>query len=100
MGGERDRPAGFRDAGRNGLLIAHSGGRPGPVTLVGCYESALADKVTPLVTVVAQDAAEVGDVAAQLLSTTVSGDTPPPRGFAFLVSLIGHHSGEITPIVG
>jgi DNA-binding LacI/PurR family transcriptional regulator len=93
----------LQDAGSYGPPATHSDGRPGgrrragPVALIGFDEFALADKLTPPVTVVAQDPAAIGVTAAQLLFTRIKGDTSPPRDVLLLTRLIARGSGEITP---
>jgi LacI family transcriptional regulator, galactose operon repressor len=72
-------------------------GTIGGVALVGFDEFALADKMTPPVTVVAQDAAAIGATAAQLLFARIAGDTSPPREVTLLTRLIIRGSGEIAP---
>jgi DNA-binding LacI/PurR family transcriptional regulator len=74
-------------------------GRPGisPVALVGFDEFALADKLNPPVTVVAQDPAAIGATAAQLLFARINGDTSAPREVVLLTRLIARGSGEIAP---
>jgi LacI family transcriptional regulator len=67
------------------------------VALIGFDEFALADKLTPPVTVVAQDPAANGATAAQLLFTGINGDTSPPRDVLLLTRLIARTSGEIIP---
>jgi len=69
----------------------------GRVTLIGLGEFALADKLTPPVTVVAQDPAAIRAAAAQLLFTGINGDTSPPHDVLLLIRLIARASGEITP---
>ena len=69
----------------------------GRVALVGFDEFALADKLTPPVTVVAQDPATIGATAAQLLFGRIAGDTSPPREVVLLTRLIIRGSGEIAP---
>jgi DNA-binding LacI/PurR family transcriptional regulator len=69
------------------------------VALVGFDEFALADKLTPPVTVVAQDPAAIGATAAQLLFARINGDTSPPRSLVLLTRLIPRGSGEIAPAV-
>ena len=69
----------------------------GRVALVGFDEFALADKLTPPVTVVAQDPATIGATAAQLLFGRIAGDTSPPREVVLLTRLIVRGSGEIAP---
>jgi len=73
--------------------------RVGPVALVGFDEFALADKLNPPVTVVAQDPAAIGATAAQLLFGRINGDTSPPREVVLLTRLIARGSGEIAPRV-
>ena len=60
--------------------LADQGGR---IALVGFDEFALADKLTPPVTVVAQDPAAMGAAAAQLLFAKIAGDTSPARELIF-----------------
>jgi len=74
-------------------------GREGitPVALVGFDEFALADKLNPPVTVVAQDPAAIGATAAQLLFARINGDTSPARDVVLLTRLIARGSGEIVP---
>jgi LacI family transcriptional regulator len=72
----------------------------GPVALVGFDEFALADKLSPPVTVVAQDPAAIGATAAQLLFARINGDTSPPRQVVLLTRLIARGSGEIAPARG
>jgi DNA-binding LacI/PurR family transcriptional regulator len=66
-----------------------------PVALVGFDEFALADKLNPPLTVVAQDPAAMGATAAQLLFGRISGDTSPPREVVLLTRLLTRGSGEI-----
>jgi LacI family transcriptional regulator len=68
-----------------------------PVALVGFDEFALADKLSPPVTVVAQDPAAIGATAAQLLFARINGDTSAPREVVLLTRLIARGSGEIAP---
>jgi len=74
-----------------------AGQRRGRVALVGFDEFALADKLDPPVTVVAQDPAAIGATAAQLLFARIAGDTSPPREVVLLTRLIVRGSGEIAP---
>jgi LacI family transcriptional regulator len=69
----------------------------GSMALVGFDEFALADKLTPRVTVVAQDPAAIGATAAQLLFARIGGDTSPPRDVVLLTRLVARGSGEIAP---
>jgi LacI family transcriptional regulator len=72
--------------------------RSDSVALVGFDEFALADKLTPQVTVVAQDPAAIGATAAQLLFARIDGDTSPPRDVVLLTRLVMRGSGEIEPV--
>jgi DNA-binding LacI/PurR family transcriptional regulator len=67
------------------------------VALIGFDEFALADKVSPPVTVVAQDPVALGVTAAQLLFSRIAGDTSPPREVVLLTRLVIRGSGEIPP---
>jgi DNA-binding LacI/PurR family transcriptional regulator len=67
------------------------------VALIGFDEFALADKVSPPVTVVAQDPIALGATAAQLLFSRIAGDTSPPREVILLTRLVIRGSGEIPP---
>ncbi|MGH3260822.1 MAG: LacI family DNA-binding transcriptional regulator [Trebonia sp.] len=69
------------------------------VALVGFDEFALAGKLDPPVTVVAQDPAALGAACAQLLFTRIDGDTSPPRTVMLLTRLVVRGSGEIAPRV-
>jgi LacI family transcriptional regulator, galactose operon repressor len=73
-------------------------GRADNVALVGFDEFSLADKLTPRVTVVAQDPAAIGGTAAQLLFARIDGDTSPPRDVVLLTRLMVRGSGEIAPV--
>jgi DNA-binding LacI/PurR family transcriptional regulator/ABC-type nitrate/sulfonate/bicarbonate transport system substrate-binding protein len=73
----------------------HGPGGVSPVALVGFDEVALADKLTPPVTVVAQDPAAIGATAAQLLFARINGDISPARQVVLLTRLIARGSGEI-----
>jgi DNA-binding LacI/PurR family transcriptional regulator len=72
-------------------------GWAGRVALIGFDEFALADKVSPPVTVVAQDPVALGATAAQLLFSRIGGDTSPPREVILLTRLVIRGSGEIAP---
>jgi LacI family transcriptional regulator len=79
---------GLQDDGRYG---------PGGIALIGFDEFALADKLTPPLTVVAQDPAAIGATAAQLLFARIAGDMSSPREVILLTRLIARGSGEIPP---
>jgi LacI family transcriptional regulator len=70
------------------------------VALIGFDEFALSDKLTPPVTVVAQDAGVLGATAAQLLFARISGDAAPVRDVILRTRLITRGSGEIPPAGG
>jgi DNA-binding LacI/PurR family transcriptional regulator len=95
---------GLQDAGRYGPAADGPGRRRGDgtgrVALVGFDEFALADKLNPPVTVVAQDPAAIGATAAQLLFARINGDTSSPRDVVLLTRLIARGSGEIAPADG
>jgi LacI family transcriptional regulator len=67
------------------------------IALIGFDEFALADKLTPPVTVVAQDPATLGATAAQLLFARIAGDTSPVREVTLRARLVIRGSGEIPP---
>jgi LacI family transcriptional regulator len=67
------------------------------VALIGFDEFALADKLSPPVTVVAQDPVALGATAAQLLFARIAGDTSPPREIILLTRLVVRGSGEVVP---
>lgn len=73
-------------------------GRSQPVALVGFDEFALADRVEPPVTIVAQDPAALGATAAQLLFSRIDGDTAPARSVVLLTRFVVRGSGEISPL--
>jgi DNA-binding LacI/PurR family transcriptional regulator len=70
-------------------------GREGRVALVGFDDFALADKLSPPVSVMAQDPVATGATAAQLLFARIDGDTSPPREVLLLTRLVARGSGEI-----
>lgn len=72
-------------------------GQADRTALVGFDELALADKLTPPVTVVAQDPAALGGTAAQLLFARLAGDTSPVREVVLKTHLVVRGSGEIPP---
>ena len=74
-------------------------GRADRIALVGFDEFALADKLSPQVTVVAQHPAAIGATAAQLLFSRIGGDISPPRSIVLVTRLVARGSGEIAPAV-
>ncbi|MEV4098974.1 LacI family DNA-binding transcriptional regulator [Nonomuraea sp. NPDC049649] len=67
------------------------------LALVGFDDFELSDLLRPAVTVIAQDPARMGRVAAELLFRRLSGDTGPAQNPILPVSLIPRGSGEISP---
>jgi LacI family transcriptional regulator len=63
--------------------------------VVGFDDIELADLLEPAVTVVAQDPAELGRAAADLLFRRLDGDDSPPEHVVVDVELIARGSGEI-----
>lgn len=72
----------------------------GKVAVIGFDDFALADRVEPPVTVVAQDPVALGATAAQLLFARIGGDTSPPRKVLLLTRLVVRGSGELAPRSG
>jgi LacI family transcriptional regulator len=70
------------------------------LALVGFDELALADKLSPPITVVAQDPAVMGAAAAQLLFERIGGDASPPREVILSTRFVTRGSGEIAPATG
>jgi LacI family transcriptional regulator len=77
------------------LAGTHELGR-GPA-FVGFDDFELADMLSPGVTVVAQDVARLGRVAAQLLFRRLAGDRGPAERSEIATQLIERGSGEIPP---
>ncbi|MCJ1676869.1 LacI family transcriptional regulator [Streptomyces sp. APSN-46.1] len=71
---------------------------PRPVALVGFDDFELADLLRPGVTVVAQDPAALGRVAADRLFRRLAGTPLPPTRTELPTRLIPRGSGEITPV--
>ncbi|NYI05164.1 LacI family DNA-binding transcriptional regulator [Allostreptomyces psammosilenae] len=67
------------------------------VALVGFDDFPLADLLEPGVTVIAQDAARMGETAATLLFERVNGDHSDPREVVIPTPLLIRGSGEIPP---
>ncbi|MEU8827737.1 LacI family DNA-binding transcriptional regulator [Streptomyces sp. NPDC048636] len=68
-----------------------------PVALVGFDDFELADLLSPAVTVVAQDAAQLGRTAADLLFRRLDGAGGEPRRVVLPTRLIPRGSGELPP---
>ncbi len=71
--------------------------RERPVALVGFDDFELADLLSPPVTVVAQDPADLGRSAAELLFRRLDGADDEPRTVSRPTTLIARGSGEIPP---
>jgi LacI family transcriptional regulator len=67
----------------------------GPVALVGFDDLELAELVTPPVTVIAYDAAELGRRAARLVWQRLAGDRGAPQRVVLPTILVARGSGEI-----
>jgi len=65
--------------------------------VLGFDDFTLADMMNPGVTVVAQDAAKIGRVAADLLFDRIEGTSKPPTTHVIPTMLIRRGSGEIPP---
>ncbi|MGP4001091.1 LacI family DNA-binding transcriptional regulator [Streptomyces sp. 8N706] len=72
-------------------------GRPRPVALVGFDDFELADLLSPGVTVVAQDAAQLGRTAAEQLFRRLDGAADEPARVELPTRLITRGSGELPP---
>lgn len=68
------------------------------VALVGFDDVPLADLVVPGVTVVAQDPAKIGRLAATTLFRRIGGDRSPTERHVVATTLIARGSGEIAPV--
>jgi LacI family transcriptional regulator len=67
------------------------------IALVGFDDLPLADLLEPAITVVAQDPANIGARACELLFQRMGGDTSPARTHTIPTRLIARGSGEIRP---
>jgi LacI family transcriptional regulator len=67
------------------------------VAVVGFDDFLLADLLSPAVTVVAQDPAAIGRIAAGLLFDRIAGDASPPQVRLVPTTLVRRGSGEIRP---
>jgi LacI family transcriptional regulator len=86
--------------GNNRLTVAvlrELAGRSRRPALVGFDDFELADLMVPGVTVVAQDPAGMGRVAARLLFDRLEGLSDPPRRVVLPTVLIPRGSGEVPP---
>jgi LacI family transcriptional regulator len=67
------------------------------VALIGFDDFPLADLLEPAVTVIAQDPAQMGRSAAQILFRRIDGDTTPPGEHWIPTALVRRGSGELPP---
>ena len=67
------------------------------MALVGFDDLELAELLTPPVTVVAYDAAELGRRAANLLAERLDGQERPPQRIVLPTTLVARGSGEVAP---
>jgi len=74
-----------------------AGGVQHRMAMVGFDDVPLADMLDPPVTVVAQDVAAIGTLAAQILFRRIDGDVSEPRAHIVPTRLVTRGSGEITP---
>jgi len=65
--------------------------------LVGFDDFALADKLTPPITLVAQNPDVIGVTAAERLFARINGDVSPPRELILRTRLVTRGSGEVRP---
>lgn len=79
-------------------VIQGLGEDAGKVAVVGFDDFTLAERLSPPVTVVAQDPVALGATAAQLLFARIAGDTSPPRKVLLLTRLVVRGSGELAPL--
>ncbi|WKX74533.1 LacI family DNA-binding transcriptional regulator [Streptomyces sp. XD-27] len=97
-----DRPAPVTAlfAGNNRVtvtIVRVLAGRLRPVALVGFDDFELADLLSPAVTVVAQDPAQLGRKAADMLFRRLDGGADAPRRVVLPTRLIVRGSGEFPP---
>jgi LacI family transcriptional regulator len=97
LAGEEPVTAIFCGNNRVSVLALHVlAARRQTVAMVGFDDFELADLLG--ITVIAQDTAELGRQAAELLFQRLDGDGPPPHRIVIPTRLIGRGSGELPPI--
>ena len=79
------------------LRALHATGRQHEVALVGFDDLLLSDLLQPGVTVMAQDPARIGTLAAELLFSRLAGSTVPEETLVVPAALVIRGSGEISP---
>lgn len=97
---DADRPVTALFAGNNRVtvtVVRVLAERPRPVALVGFDDFELADLLSPAVTVVAQNSAQLGRTAAEMLFRRLDGGADRPRRVVLPTRLIVRGSGEIPP---
>lgn len=70
------------------------------VALVGLDDMVLAELVVPAITVIAQDPAQIGRLAAERLFARLDGEDGPAAVYEVPTRLTGRGSGEIRPAAG
>ena len=84
-----------------GVRALHRRGRQSEIALVGFDDLALAELLTPGITVIAQDPAGIGRVAAERLFARMDDDSGPAETIMVPARLISRGSGELrAPEVG
>jgi len=79
------------------LYALRSLGLSHQIAVVGFDDISLADLLDPPLTVVAQNPAQIGTTACQLLFKRMDGDTSPPQELLIETRLVVRGSGEIPP---
>ncbi len=82
------------------LRALHGTGRQHAVALVGFDDLLLAELLQPGVTVMAQDPAQIGTLAAERLFDRLAGSTAPEETQVVPANLVVRGSGEIVPPAG
>ena len=79
------------------LKAPHATGRQHDVAMVGFDDLPLSDLLQPGVTVMAQDPAQIGTLAAKRLFSRLAGNTEPEQTLVVPATLVVRGSGEIPP---
>jgi len=93
---DQSRPAALFTANDLTTMGAIDGGMHAQLALVGFDEFALADKLTPPISLVAQDPDVTGTTAATMLFARINGDVTPPRELILRTRFISRGSEEIS----
>ena len=83
-------------AGMGAVRALHNAGRT-DVALVTFGDFALADCLTPAITVIDQDPVPVAAAAADRILARIDGKTPVPAEIVLPLTLIARGSGEVPP---